>query len=319
MGFFMQALPMPAEYNVTEYHQLFVNKYYNILEENGKALAKVIAEIKAAKQFLLQKVSIFKEVFRIDFDNYTKEIKDEQFDFDSDLYQKANDIFESGKYAEHRILIIQLIKYIEFLGKKYDLEKVIDEYSKYSTIYRDDFTKLLKAYYCLIGNYLIKGYGYKLSKGIGTVYIEKFIWDKPRKVINLTQSKRNKRKLILEGKKVYNRKDEYMAKLFGVEYNPEEYRVYKEKSSGYRLKITKSAPSVIPLEAVPALVMNYSLPQRKQVSGLTVVDIANNPEIKNMEDVYELNCGIGSKLGIADIRFPEATINLIRHSIKHVH
>lgn len=319
MAFFMQALPMPAEYNVTEYHQLFVNKYFNILEENSIALAKVIAEIKASKQFILQKVDIIKNIFKIDFDKYTKELKEEQYDFDSDLYIKINDIFESNRYPEHRVLIIQLIKYIEFLGKKYELEQVMEEYTKYSTMYREDYIKLLKAYYCMIGNYLIKGYGYKISKGLGTIYIEKFVWDKPRKVINLTESRRNKKKLILEGKKVYNRKDEYMAKLFGVEYNPEEYRVYKEKSSGYRLKITKSAPSVIPLEAAPAIVMNYSLPQRKQVSGLTVVDIANNPAIKNIEDVYELNCGVGAKLGIADARFPEATINLIRHSVKHVH
>ena len=84
MAFFMQALPMPAEYNVTEYHQLFVNKYFNILEENSIALAKVIAEIKASKQFILQKVDIIKNVFKIDFDKYTKELKEEQYDFDSD-------------------------------------------------------------------------------------------------------------------------------------------------------------------------------------------------------------------------------------------
>lgn len=319
MAFFMQALPMPAEYTVTEYHQLFVNKYFNILEENSIALAKVIAEIKAGKQFLLQKANTFKEVFKIDFSNYKKEIEEEQYDFDSDLYVRASDIFESGKYPEHRILIIQLIKYIEFLGKKHDIEAVTEEYTKYSTIYRDDYTKLLKAYYCLIGNYLIKGYGYKASKGIGVFYIEKFVWDKPRKVINLTESRRNKKKLILEGKKVYNRKDEYMAKLFGVEYNPEEYRVYREKSSGYRLKITNSSPTVIPTGAAPALVMNYRIPQRKQVSGISLSDISKSPSIKNMEDVYELNCGVGAKLYIADARFPEATINLIRHSVKHVH
>lgn len=315
----MQALPMPAEYTVTEYHQLFVNKYFNILEENSKELAKVIAEIKAGKQFLYQKISILKEVFNIDVAKYKKEFEEEQYDFDSDLYVKASDIFESGRYPEHRILIIQLIKYIEFLGKKHDIESVIEEYTKYSTMYRDDYIRLLKAYYCMIGNYLIKGYGYKLAKGIGILYVEKFVWDKPRKVLSLTESKRNKKKLILEGKKVYNRKDEYMAKLFGVEYNPEEYRVYKEKSSGYRLKITNSAPTVIPLDAAPAIVMNYTLPQRKQVSGLTVLDIANNPSLKTMEDVYELNCGLGAKLGIADVRFPEATINLIRHAVKHVH
>lgn len=319
MSFYLQALPMPAEYTVTEYHQLFVNKYFNILEENGISLAKVIAELKAAKQFILQKAPIFKEVMKIDFDKYTKEIKEEQYDFDSDLYVRATDIFEDNKYPEHRTLIIQLIKYIEFLAKKYDLEQVIEEYSKYSTMYRDEYSRLLKAYYCTIGNFLFNGYGYKLSKGIGIIYLEKFIWDKPRKVINLAESKRNKKKLILEGKKVYNKKDEYMAKLFGVEYNPEEYRVYKEKSSGYRLKIINSAVTVIPKEAAPAITMNYSLPQRKQVSGISMTDIANNPSLKTINDVYELNCGIGAKLYIADIRFPEATINLIRHPVKHVH
>lgn len=309
---------MPAEYTVTEYHQLFVNKYFNILEENSIALAKVIAEIKAAKQFISKHVSDYKEM-KIDLNNYTKEIKDEKYDFDSDLYSKISDIFESNKYPEHRVAIIQLIKYIEFLGKKYDLEQVIEEYTKYSGMYRDDYIRLLKAYYCAIGNFMIKGYGYKLAKGTGIIYAEKFIWNKPRKVINLTESKRNKKRLILEGKKVYNKKDEYMAKLFGVEYNPEEYRVYKEKSSGYRLKITKSAPSVIPLGAAPATVMNYTLPQRKQVSGISMIDIANNPSLKNMEDVYELTCGMGAKLYIADIRFPEATINLLRHQVKNVH
>lgn len=318
MAFYMQALPMPAEYTVTEYHQLFVNKYFNILEENSIALAKVIAEIKAAKQFISKHVSDYKEM-KIDLTKYTKEINDEQYDFDSDLYSKINDIFEDNKYPEHRVSIIQLIKYIEFLGKKYDLEQVIEEYTKYSGMYRDDYIRLLRAYYCTIANFMVKGYGYKLSKGTGTIYAEKFIWSKPRKVLSVAESNKNKRKLILEGKKVYNRKDEYMAKLFGVEYNPEEYRVYKEKSSGYRLKITKSAPSIIPLNAAPATVLNYSLPQRKQVSGITLVDITKSPSLKNMEDVYELNCGLGAKLYIADARFPEATINLLRHPVKNVH
>ena len=124
-------------------------------------------------------------------------VEEEQYDFDSDLYVKISDIFESNRYPEHRVLIIQLIKYIEFLGKKYELEQVMEEYTKYSTMYREDYIKLLKAYYCMIGNYLIKGYGYKISKGLGTIYIEKFVWDKPRKVINLTESRRNKQKLIL--------------------------------------------------------------------------------------------------------------------------
>ena len=303
---------MPAEFTVTEYHQLFVNKYYNILEDNSKTLAKIIAEIKAIKVYLLQKTSVFKDIIKIDLDKYTKEIKEEQYDFDSDLYVRANDIFENNKYPEHRTLIIQLIKYIEFLGKKYDIEQLTEEYTKYCTMYRDDYTRLLKAYYCTIGNYMIKGYGYKVSKGLGILYVEKFIWDKPRKVINLTESRKNKKRLILEGKKVYNRKDEYMAKLFGVEYNPEEYRVYKEKSSS-------SAATVIPRDATPALIMNYKLPQRKQVSGISMTEIANNPELKTMEDVYELNCGLGAKLYITNERFPEATINLIRHSIKYVH
>lgn len=318
MAFRMQALPMPAEYTVTEYHQLFVNKYFNILEENSIALAKVIAEISAAKQFISKHIPEYEDM-RISLDKYPKEIKDEQYDFDSDLYIKITDIFEDNKYPEHRIAIIQLIKYIEFLAKKYELEQIIEEYTKYSGMYRDDYIRLLKAYYCTIANFMIKGYGYKLSKGIGTIYIEKFVWDKPRKVLNLTESTRNKKRLILEGKKIYNRKDEYMAKLFGVEYNPEDYRVYKEKSSGYRLKITKSAPSVIPLNAKPATNLNYTFPQRKQVSGIGLADISKNPAIKTMEDVYELNCGIGSKLYIADARFPEATINLLRHPVKNVH
>lgn len=315
----MQALPMPAEYTVTEYHQLFVNKYFDILEENSIGLAKVIAEIKAAKQFILQKAPIFKDILKIDFDKYPKEIKEERYDFDSDLYQKATDIFENNKYPEHRLLVIQLIKYIEFLGRKYDFEQIIEEYTKYSSMYREDYIRLLKTYYCTIGNFLIKGYGYKLAKGTGTVYIEKFIWDKPRKVLSVAESNKNKKKLILEGKKVYNKRDEYMAKLFGVEYKPEEYRVYKEKSSGYKLKITSSASSIIPTAATPATVMNYAIPQRKQVSGISLVDISRNPALKNMEDVYELNCGIGAKLYIADARFPEATINLLRHPIKNVH
>lgn len=319
MAFYMQALPMPVEYTVTEYHQLFVNKYFNILEENSIALAKVIAEISAAKQFISKHTSVYKEVMKIDLSKYTKEIKDEQYDFDSDLYSRISDIFEDNKYPEHRVAVIQLIKYIEFLAKKYELEQTIEEYTKYSGMYRDDYIRLLKTYYSVVANFMIKGYGYKLAKGTGTVYVEKFIWSKPRKVLNLTESTRNKKRLILEGKKVYNRKDEYMAKLFGVEYDPEEYRVYKEKSSGYRLKITSSAPTVIPLNAAPATTLNYSIPQRKQVTGIALADITNSPSIKNMEDVYELHCGLGAKLYIADARFPEATINLLRHPTKNVH
>ena len=50
-----------------------------------------------------------------------------------------------------------------------------------------------------------------------------------------------------------------------------------------------------------------------------MIDIANSPNLKTMEDVYELNCGLGAKLYIADLRFPEVTINLLRHPVKNVH
>lgn len=315
----MGSMPMPAEFNLTEYHQLFVNKYYNIVEKNGNELARVIAEVKAAKQYLSTNHKIYESIMGIDFNNYPIEFKEERYNPNLDLYYAVEDIYENNKYPEHRIAVLQLVKYIEYLGKKYDLEQVIDEYTKYSTMYRDKFNDLVKAYYCAIGNYLIKGYGYKASKGIGIFYLEKIMWSKARKVLNVGQSQKNKKKLILEGKKVYNKKDEYMAKLFGVEYNPEEYRVYDEKSFCYKLKITNSAVTVIPKEASPVLNLNYHMPQRKQVKGITMSEIAANPDIKTANDILDFNCGLGAKLYILDKRFPETTVNLIRHKTINVH
>lgn len=315
----MGSMPMPAEFTLTEYHQLFTNKYYNIIEKNSNELARVIAEIKGIKHYLLSFNKLFKEVLNIDFDKYPIEIKEEKYNPNLDLYYVIEDIYENNKYPEQRVAVLQLIKYIEYLGKKYDLEQVIEEYTAYSSMYRDKFNDLVKAYYCTIGNYLIKGYGYKASKGIGIFYLEKIMWSKPKKVFSVGQSRKNKIKLILEGKKVYNKKDEYMAKLFGVEYNPEEYRVYVEKSFCYKLKITNSAITIIPQSASPVLNLNYNIPQRKQVKGISMTEIAANPDIKTADDVFDFNCGIGSKLYILDRRFPEATVNLIRHKIINVH
>ncbi len=312
-------MPMPAEFTLTEYHQLFTNKYYNIIEKNSNELARVIAEIKGTKQYLTAKNKVYREIMNIDFNNYPIEFKEEKYNPNLDLYYAIEDIYENNKYPEYRALVLQVIKYVEYLGKKYDLEQVIEEYSAYATMYRDKFNDLVKAYYCTIGNYLIKGYGYKASKGIGVFYVEKIMWSKSRKVLNIGESKKNKRKLILEGKKVYNKKDEYMAKLFGVEYNPTEYRIYTEKSFCYKLKITNSAVTIIPKEASPVLNLNYKIPSRKQVTGINMSGIAANPDIKTPNDVFDFYCGLGAKLYILDKRFPETTVNLIRHKTINVH
>lgn len=150
------------------------------------------------------------------------------------LENAAKGMFEDErKDPEMKHLCFRLVGYAVDLRKIYEETEKIRLYDKMINLSLKEYKRIVKIYYNAVERELIlKGNGYRLEDKLGWICINRVL-NTGAKVCDFQATKRNKEKLIAEGKQIYNKDDAEYCRQHGIEYDAVDATVYKADEVWY--------------------------------------------------------------------------------------
>lgn len=215
-------------------------------------------------QDAMDKTSIRLERARITYDTLTATIKDKRSaivpnvdkfkypiidypEFQQNKY--INGRLESaakGLYADTRNdmelkhLCFQLVGYAVDLRKIVELEKEMKLCEKILSLTPNQYKEIVKVYYDKVQRFLVlDGYGYRLEGKFGWICFNRVV-NTGSKICDFQLTRRNREKLIAEGKEVWNKEEAEFCEKNGIPYNAVDPRVYREPDAWYEFCICQS-------------------------------------------------------------------------------
>ena len=176
-------------------------------------------------------------------------------DYGIDLYKYEE--FVSNKYITGQLLrvakgyLINKSGNYELIGSRFNLYKLaeiqrdifkLEEDIKFAdkmlSITLRDYTNILKTYYNKVHEKLIiNGYGYALGGRIGWICFNRCHIKKQRPMLDYEKTKQNKRKLLDEGKRLYNKEEAEWCEKNGIPYDGIDPRVYRCEEYVYEMPL----------------------------------------------------------------------------------
>lgn len=176
-------------------------------------------------------------------------------DYGIDLYKYEE--FVSNKYITGQLLrvakgyLINKSGNYELIGSRFNLYKLaeiqrdifkLEEDIKFAdkmlSITLRDYTNILKTYFNKVHEKLvIDGYGYSLGGRIGWICFNRCHITKRKSIIDYNETKKNKARLLAEGKRLYNKEEAEWCRANGIEYDGVDGRVYKTEEYVYEMPL----------------------------------------------------------------------------------
>lgn len=199
---------------------------------------KLFVEEKALHSEIMQKVQTYKDVYKIDISTYEEFINNEYKD--GVFYEEAKSLFvnKKNKYSAVTVLY-KLYKLARQQKELSELKHQINLYEKMLDLNLNQYREILESFYNEVHKKLIiDGCGYVLENPIGWICINrcKVIQGKSR-CLDFQATKRNKAKLLAEGKRLYNQDEAKYAKMIGADYDGVDYRVYRTDEYVYEIPL----------------------------------------------------------------------------------
>lgn len=120
----------------------------------------------------------------------------------------------------------------------FKLENDIKFADKILSLTIKDYTNILKMYYNKVHEKLvIDGYGYSLGGRIGWICFNRCHIERQKPVLDYEGTKQNRRRLIAEGKKLYNKEEAEWCRANGIEYDGVDPRVYLNNEYVYEMPL----------------------------------------------------------------------------------
>lgn len=159
------------------------------------------------------------------------------------FYTIAKNIFLNRK--QHSELVINyytLYKLAKSQKDIHDLNKSIELYDKMLNLSINEYCAILKQYYTKVQERMIlNGEGYSLGGKTGWICINRCKVHKSRKrILNFEATKKNKKKLIAEGKRIYNKEEAEWCRQNNIEYNAVDARVFIKNEYCYEIPLLGS-------------------------------------------------------------------------------
>ena len=120
----------------------------------------------------------------------------------------------------------------------YKLQNDITFYNKILSLSLKQYNEILKIYYNKVHEkMIIDGYGYKFDGDIGWICINRCHVVKQKPHIDYQATKKNKERLLAEGKKIYNKEEAAWCAANGLEYDGVDARVYRHPEYVYEIPL----------------------------------------------------------------------------------
>lgn len=214
--------------NVPQYYKDFIDENKIKRERARIAVDELTATIVAKRSAIVPDVDKFKYPV-IDY----PEFQQNKY-INGRLENAAKGMFEDErKDPEMKHLCFRLIGYAVDLRKIYEETEKIKRYDKFINLSFSEYKRIVKIYYnAVIRELVLNGNGYRLEDKLGWICINRVL-NTGAKVCDFAATLKNKRRLIAEGKQIYNKDEAEYCKAHGIEYNAVNATVYKADEVWY--------------------------------------------------------------------------------------
>ena len=214
--------------NVPQYYKDFIEENKIKRERARITVDELTASIASKRSSIVPDVDKFKYPV-IDY----PEFQQNKY-INGRLENAAKGMFEDErKDPEIKHLCFRLIGYAIDLRKIYEETEKIRFYDKMISISLKEYRRIVKIYYNAVERELIlKGYGYHLEGKLGWICINRVL-NTGVKICDFEATRKNKKRLIAEGKQIYNKDEAEYCKSRGIEYDAVNATVYKEDEAWY--------------------------------------------------------------------------------------
>lgn len=225
----------------TNYRVYFKTMKNSIRPQYNAALdkyEKLLVEEKALHSEVLHNADVYRKSFKIILTDYVEIVKNKYID--GKFHSDAKGLFLNKKQNYTATTpLYKLYKLSREQKELYDLKNNIDLWEKMLDLTLNDYKVILETFYNEVHKKLIiEGLGYVYEQPLGWVCINRCkIVPGARKVLNFQATKRNKERLLAEGKRLWNEQEAEYALKVGIPYDGVDYRVYLNEEAAYEVPI----------------------------------------------------------------------------------
>lgn len=302
-----------ADYDMKTFYLDFKQKVNKQVKEIEDKIEENIAKAAKYRSWLTACKEVLLNVHNIDLNNYPREMIDGEYCSGTKDFKTKASIAYNKAPAGKRNEVVKLLAYLNILTEAYKLNVAKNALNREVNLKFSEYREMLFNYYNKIHELLIKGDAYAIGNSVGTMYLEKKIVPYKRKIIDFNETNKRKKELTEAGIELYDDTKAKVAEKFGMEYLGADYRVFKESNYWFRLNFVKSkfwrSRKYYSFDFADTISAKYR--------GLTFEQIANM--CKTEDEIFTLPCGLRYKVRIYLMKYPDRSINFIRHGKQKIY
>ena len=223
---------------VKTYYKTMIESTRKKHSEVSDKYEKLLVEVRALHEDVKSKMDIYESKYNIPFYKYKEYIENKYID--GQFYTDAKSKFISKKTSdEHKHIVYKFYKLARVQKDVHELKAQIDLYDKMLDLSIADYQRIMRIFYNEVHKQMIiNGYGYMFENPMGWICINRCkIVPRGRGLIDFQATKKNKERLLSEGKRLWNKKEAEYARSLGLEYNGVDYRVFKNDEYTYEIPL----------------------------------------------------------------------------------
>ena len=280
--------------NFRVYYKSMKDKYTALIKDNNERKENLLSESKDLKERIDKNIENYKKEFNINLSTI-EEFNENRY-IDGHFLRLAKGLFINRK--NNYVLTSDLYDLLTLANIQNEIHTIIENNKKYDKIINislKDYNNLLKTFYTEVHKHLIlNGEGYKLSGHLGWICINRVKIKKVGTKINYVETKKNKEKLLAEGKRLYDETEAKWCEEHGIKYNGVDYRVFMDSEYYYEIPLINcTLENGRKYKLEPA---NYRGAEIRGKSNSDLIKESNN----NKEYICNLSLDVRSKLNVCN-------------------
>lgn len=224
--------------NFRTYYKTMHNSIRPKYEKEVYNYEKLLIEEKALHSEVMGFADNYKKTYGFDFKEYPELINNEYAD--GVFYDHAKGLFINKKNNyKATSSLYKLYKLAKQQKELYNMKHQIHIWEQMLDLTLDQYKQVLESFYTEVHKKLIiDGVGYVFENPIGWICINRCkIVQGKRKMLDFQATKRNKERLLAEGKRLWNKEEAEYAASIGAEYKGVDYRIYKNEEFCYEIPL----------------------------------------------------------------------------------
>lgn len=294
--------------NFRIYEKLFKDRIDSKLEEYNEKYKNLIAVENKNYDDVKNNIKTYKKAFNINLSDYTEFNSNQYIDGTFTKMTKRAFVKSSDSSSNYKYDLIRLVKLGKQLEQIHELKEKILLLSKCKNINIREYNRYLNTYFNKVHEKLIlNGAGYRLGKTLGWICFNRCKLVNPKPTLDFAKTKAKRAKILEAGGKPFNKVESDFCENIGIEYNAEDYRVFK--TDEYVYEIAWVYPTIKNGTKLKFTCSDYRHFKFRGKSNNQIAEEFNN----NIEEIAKLNLDVKTKLNICLNINPKLYIKYIRN------